>query len=1119
MKRIYIHKFVHKQLTIKLSMSESSDNTTVQVALRIRPLIEHEISKGFQNILEVFPDLNQIRIKNSDKAFTYNYVFDVNVEQDVFYKDCVQNMIQNLFKGYNVTILAYGQTGSGKTYSMGTSYDSKVNNKGVIPCALTDIFNHIKDNFTYDFAVSISFMELYQEVLYDLLSTKPRDQCVVEIREDAKSIIIPGLTEQPITSSSEALKYLMKGSQGRATSSTNMNAQSSRSHAIFTINISMQKKNDSNVNRTAKFHLVDLAGSERSKKTGATGQTFKEGVNINKGLLALGNVISALGDDKTQNGYISYRDSNLTRLLKDSLGGNSITLMIACVSPADYNLEETVSTLRYADRARKIKNKPIINQDPKVAEINRLHKLVQNLRLELVGQGGPIICQAELELLKKEASDLKQKNHLLNIKLSSSLSDNTVLFERIHLLESRNEELLKKLKEIQDEYNITLNNLNHSIERSDVSAIKDTVNKLESIQAHLTDINSEQLQTMKELRKHEADNYRSISGDESNSESEINEEQEVHTAQQIALNTELQEVMRKLVVKERLAEYISANTCYTVDHNMIADCENKIALLEKEKQELLQQLKSVHSTGVNAKIAEQRRKRVQELETQIQDLNKKVTEQARLIKLKEKDEEKMRQLNQEIVSMKKMKVDLMKKMKTESEKFRVWKNQRERELLKLKEQDRKRLNQINKLETMHTRQQNVLKRKVEEAAAINKRLKDALAKRKAVQDMKANAKGDRVVEWINHELELHVNTLDAQLTLNGLLEDRALLHKQLDQLKSEVDEDSPDVKQLEDEIALRSTQIQDLQQKILDSDEGSKTQNRFDNIQTMGDAKQALKTLFDAVATIKKSTFATENKLQELENVNAEMRKENQDLVSTFKQKELDHINNQREYEEKITILLKRVEVEGLDEQTKRILNIQQSTMDNLQKENRDQALEIESLKKRIEQIQDVATQETTLFSRPTKKTAKVPEENGSGKVIVEPYYADNIVESDESFEDNTDMDPDWRKTPLARKIQKIRNTTYLQPQDRLKRSSEGGCTCKGNCSTRNCGCRKITKSCTGNCKCTDSLCSNRDKSPSDSGDKENKEDSKIPQLLDSSDEFAYPRTKLKTRRKLPLNQ
>lgn len=188
----------------------------------------------------------------------------------------------------------------------------------------------------------------------------------------------------PVTSGEEVLQALTKGSAGRATASTNMNSQSSRSHAVFTIYISMQNKENCSENKTAKLQLVDLAGSERQKKTGAVGTTFKEGVNINKGLLALGNVISCLGDENKQGGFVPYRDSSLTRLLKDSLGGNSMTLMIACVSPADYNLEETLSTLRYADRARKIKNKPIVNEDPKLAEINQLKKTIRELKLQII---------------------------------------------------------------------------------------------------------------------------------------------------------------------------------------------------------------------------------------------------------------------------------------------------------------------------------------------------------------------------------------------------------------------------------------------------------------------------------------------------------------------------------------------------------------------------------------------------------------------------------------------------------------------------------------------------------------------------------------------------------------
>ena len=209
-------------------------------------------------------------------------------------------------------------------------------------------------------------MELYNEQLFDLLSSKPRrEDTIVELREDGiKGIKIPGLTEVEISSVADTMAILEKASEGRVTAATAMNARSSRSHAIFTLTIEVRAKGDTKAMTVSKFHLVDLAGSERQKKTKAKGDRLKEGININMGLLSLGNVISALGEEnRGANSHIPYRDSKLTRLLQDSLGGNSHTLMIACVSPADSNLEETLSTLRYADRARKIKNKPIINRD------------------------------------------------------------------------------------------------------------------------------------------------------------------------------------------------------------------------------------------------------------------------------------------------------------------------------------------------------------------------------------------------------------------------------------------------------------------------------------------------------------------------------------------------------------------------------------------------------------------------------------------------------------------------------------------------------------------------------------------------------------------------------------
>ncbi|XP_018334300.1 chromosome-associated kinesin KIF4A isoform X2 [Agrilus planipennis] len=924
-------------------------NDSVKVAVRIRPLVESEIARGCNNVLEVIPSLQQVQV--ADKAFTYNYVYDCESTQEEFYNSCSKKLITNLFKGYNVTILAYGQTGSGKTYTMGTCYDGE-GEMGIIPRAIHDIFTYVRDNFSYDFTVTVTFMELYQETLYDLLSKKPKDQCNVEIRDDGKNILIPNLTEETVDSAHKALEFLRIGSLSRVVGSTNMNAQSSRSHAIFTINLCMQKKDDSNQNKAAKFHLVDLAGSERSKKTGATGQTFKEGININKGLLALGNVISALGDEKLQAGYISYRDSNLTRLLKDSLGGNSITLMIACVSPADYNLEETLSTLRYADRARKIKNKPIVNQDPKIAEINRLKKTIQQLRLELIGQGGPIVCQGEIDTIRKENDQMKAKIHELTVQLSSSINEKTGLLERLIILQTSNERLREKLLEIKKEYDTTLNSLNLSIQQNDGDMIRENMRKLEIMKLQLTELDTEHKKTEEEVRMHEADvaqiqnqmftNNKALVND-IEMEKELKERHEYYAAHQMAKDLQLQELSKMLAMKERLAQQIASNNCYMVDYQAITETEEKINSLEKEKEDLLVQLKKAQTTGnePSAKGAEIRRRRIQELEKEIQDLRRKVTEQARLIKMKEKDELKIKQLQNEIQSMKQLKVKLIRDMKQEADKFRQWKKQREQEVCKLREQDRKRQNQMRVMETMHSRQQNVLKRKVEEVAAINKRLKDALALRNAVQEQKNSGKVEQTAAWLRQEFNLFVSIIEAKVTLTGLLEDRAALHQQMENLKADAsDEDSEEVKQLKNEIELRSIQIQDLQQKLLDSDEDNKSRARFDNIQTMNEAKYCLKMLFQLTSEIKKNEVNLEYRMSELVQSQNEMANKlkvlEANLIKNNQNHQLEMANVQKEYEEKVSVLLRQlrgVQVSDTEKEMNYRFNIQQQRIEMLEKQ------------------------------------------------------------------------------------------------------------------------------------------------------------------------------------------
>ncbi|XP_044747016.1 chromosome-associated kinesin KIF4 isoform X2 [Coccinella septempunctata] len=1068
------------------------DNSSVKVAVRLRPLVKSEIEKGCKNILEVYKDVSQIHVKDSEKAFTYNYVLDTDASQIDLYNSCVKDIIPNLFEGYNLTILAYGQTGSGKTYSMGTTYTGN-EDMGVIPRSVKQIFEIVKDNFTFDFTITVSFMELYQEILYDLLSEKPREQCMLEIREDPnKGIHIPGLTEIPVETTNDIFNCLIRGSSGRATACTNMNAQSSRSHAIFTLTIAMQAKHNSEENKTAKFHLVDLAGSERPKKTGAVGTTFKEGVNINKGLLVLGNVISLLGEEKQENRFIPYRDSNLTRLLKDSLGGNSITLMIACVSPADYNIDETLSTLRYADRARKIKNKPIVNQDPQVAQINELKKTVKMLQLQILGQGGPTVSLEKIRLLEQEVADIRAKNRDLTHKLSSALNDKASFLEKLLHLQTCNEMLSKKIFDLKENYDITLNNITIALESGDADTLKDCKTKFEEMKHQFEDLNAETKKAEVDMNEQEAEFTSLMDANNHCNETqakEINDIQEHYATRQIELNNELKELMKKLAMKEFLAKELERNTQNMVDYNNIRENELRIEALEKEKNELMQQLKNVQH-NVPSKIAEERRKRVKELENQIHELTRKLNEQNKLIRLKEKDEHKIKQLNHEILLMKQNRVKLVKSMKEESEKFRTWKLQRERELAKLRQEDVKKKNQIQKMQTMHLKQQNVLKRKVEEAVAANKRLKDALATRKIAQELKSSGL-ERFTNWLKHEVEVALGFTEIEMTLAGLLEDRALLQKQLDNLQSSSNPDLAEIKNLEYDIELRSVQIQDMQQKLLDADDDAKSRINLDNIQTMAEAKQGMRVLIDLAMELKKKECSLTMKSIELENTPSENHPEKKVYDEKLKELEKEYsssLNNlEQEYQEKIAILLGQLR--GVE------LKANNSETDSFSKIIKMQTEQLEIQGKKIEELNKILEQkEKEREVIPQLKLSDVKEETPPKKIkLLDGTF---VVDGKENFdtphveEDNILKDPDWVKTPIGRRVmvekknivQTMRQTmkSKLSFEDDQKtekpgkRSSDGGCACTTNCQSNRCGCRKTGLSCRGNCKCNTLACTNR---------------------------------------------
>ncbi|KAL1783982.1 kinesin KIF27 isoform X1 [Sigmodon hispidus] len=362
----------------------------VKVAVRIRPLLCKEVLHNHQVCVRDIPNTQQIII-GRDRVFTFDFVFGKNSTQDEVYNICIKPLVLSLIEGYNATVFAYGQTGSGKTYTIGGGHVASVveGQKGIIPRAIQEIFHSISENPSIDFKIKVSYIEVYKEDLRDLLELETSMK-ELHIREDDKgNTVIVGAKECQVESVDEVMSLLEVGNAARHTSATHMNEHSSRSHAIFTISICQVEKNTgaaedgewySRRHIVSKFHFVDLAGSERVTKTGNTGERFKESIQINSGLLALGNVISALGDPRRKSSHIPYRDAKITRLLKDSLGGSAKTVMITCVSPSSSDFDESLNSLKYANRARNIRNKPTLNFSPESDRMDEMEFEIKLLR-------------------------------------------------------------------------------------------------------------------------------------------------------------------------------------------------------------------------------------------------------------------------------------------------------------------------------------------------------------------------------------------------------------------------------------------------------------------------------------------------------------------------------------------------------------------------------------------------------------------------------------------------------------------------------------------------------------------------------------------------------------------
>uniref|UniRef100_A0A7N6AMV6 plus-end-directed kinesin ATPase n=1 Tax=Anabas testudineus TaxID=64144 RepID=A0A7N6AMV6_ANATE len=387
---------------------------SVKVAVRVRPFNSREIGKESKCIIQMSGNTTTIinpKQAKDNKSFNFDYSYwshtspeDVNyASQMQVYKDIGEEMLLHAFEGYNVCIFAYGQTGAGKSYTMMGKQDVK-DQKGIIPLMCEDLFTKINDNTdnSMSYSVEVSYMEIYCERVRDLLN--PKNKGNLRVREHPlMGPYVEDLSKLAVTSYNDIQDLMDSGNKARTVAATNMNETSSRSHAVFNI-IFTQKRHDAETDNTSekvsKISLVDLAGSERADSTGAKGTRLKEGANINKSLTTLGKVISALAEvnkkKKKVESFIPYRDSVLTWLLRENLGGNSRTAMVAALSPADINYDETLSTLRYADRAKQIRCNAVINEDPNNRLVRELKEEVSRLKELLYAQGlGDIIESKE----------------------------------------------------------------------------------------------------------------------------------------------------------------------------------------------------------------------------------------------------------------------------------------------------------------------------------------------------------------------------------------------------------------------------------------------------------------------------------------------------------------------------------------------------------------------------------------------------------------------------------------------------------------------------------------------------------------------------------------------------
>ncbi|CAN6583187.1 unnamed protein product [Malus baccata var. baccata] len=870
-------------------MEAAGEDCCVKVAVHIRPLIGDEKLQGCKDCVTVVPGKPQVQI--GTHSFTFDNVYgSTGSPSSAMFEERIAALVDGLFHGYNATVLAYGQTGSGKTYTMGTGFRDGCQS-GIIPQVMNVLFSKIETlKHQTEFQLHVSFIEILKEEVRDLLDpsflSKPEGanghvkiaspgKPPIQIRESSNGVItLAGSTELSVSTLKEMAACLEQGSLSRATGSTNMNNQSSRSHAIFTITLEQMHKvnlacnGNNGLNESmneeylcAKLHLVDLAGSERAKRTGSDGMRFKEGVHINKGLLALGNVISALGDEKKRKEglHVPYRDSKLTRLLQDSLGGNSRTVMIACISPADINAEETLNTLKYANRARNIQNKPIVNRDPMSNEMLKMRQQLEFLQAELCSRGG-----------------------------GSSSDEVQVLKERITWLEAANEDLCRELHEYRSKCNGV-----EQCERAQYADGSPCSVKSDGLKRGLQSLESADYQMGE-----------AITGDSQDIDEEVAKEWE-HNLLQNTMDKELHELNKRLQQKESEMKFFEGSDTEALKQHFgkkILELEDEKRTVQQDRDRLLGEVENLSAgDGQPQKFQDVHTQKLKALEGQILDLKKKQESQVQLLKQKQKSDEAAKRLQDEIQSIKAQKVQLQQRIKQEAEQFRQWKASREKEVLQLRKEGRRNEYERHKLQALNQRQKMVLQRKTEEAAMATKRLKELLEARKSSardSSVVANGNGTHVQgnekslqRWLDHELEVMVNVhevrheYEKQSQVRAALAEELAMLKQLNEFASKglspprgkngfarASSMSPNarmarISSLENMLSITSNSIVAMASQLSEAEERERAftnRGRWSQLRSMADAKNLLQYMFNSLADTRCQLWEKEMEIDEM---------------------------------------------------------------------------------------------------------------------------------------------------------------------------------------------------------------------------------------------------------------